>query len=271
MLKHPLLFVWIILIGAFVGIGLLRPAGDMQKVADPNTKSQHAQAQSSNPGRPWEQPDADHYTTDCSKPKEHKDADFCQQVRMADAAWHQVRIGWWGLALVLGTLIATAVAAKAAWQTVRTMDAAAKQQLRAYVGIDHVSVEENGHHPRVRLHLKNFGLTPAGNVLGAVNLLWETGKAADMRTKVVFDERAALRRAPFPIFGGQMRGTSFPIDSGRWTSVRAQTETLFVFTRITYTDIHGKAQETEAMFRCITHDGGKHFGFEDYDDYAEAT
>ena len=172
LLKNPLLYVIIALVGTFVGVGLLRPADYGQSVSQPDAKIQQAQAQKGNseetraPAAEQNRAGADYYAADCKKPRDHDAADLCQQIRMADAAETQNRVNAFGLGALIMTLVATGIAAYATWQTFQTMRDTAKRELRARIsvlpeGINQLiaSGEGMGH-----VALSNVGKLPARNV-----------------------------------------------------------------------------------------------------------
>lgn len=188
--KHPLLYVWLVLIGALVGAGLLRPTGDVQSIGQANAQTQQTQTQGTNASQPQsarveqDQAGPKPYTADCNKPKDHDAADFCQQVRMADAAEAQNRINSFGLGALIFTLIATGIAAYAALRTVWTMQDTAKRQLRAYIGhmpmgahFESAWVVEEGGWERakqtgpVKYFDQNHGQTPAYHVAMYVRII----------------------------------------------------------------------------------------------------
>ena len=167
MLKHPLLYVAVVLIAAGFAAGLIRPASERSTGADNHTAGTQGQqdAARSTPAAVGEQEQrqAQIYNPDCKNPKDHTDADFCSQRRMANAAEQQNLLNAWALGAVIATLLATGAAALAAWQTVSTMRHTAERQLRAYLGMSEGVIENFAVNtrPRVRLVVKNFGQTPA--------------------------------------------------------------------------------------------------------------
>lgn len=209
MFKHPLFYVWIVLIGAVVSIGLWRPADGVQGVSQANDKGRQSQDQqpkadvSNVPRVEGDKAGSDHYTADCEKPEKHQDADFCQQVRMADAAEAQNRINRFGLAVLIATLGAALFAAYAAWRTVVTMRDTAERQLRAYVALATVETSklvDNMSSRKILRHSfwakwKNVGQTPA---LGLASNFFAT--LVDPTDPVVFTisalHRYLCRRLP---------------------------------------------------------------------------
>lgn len=69
-----------------------------------------------------------------------------------------------GVFLIWRTLIHTRTAAKAGADIVTVTRDSAEHQLRAYVGIPQIDVVDEGHRFFVRVHIKNFGHTPANDV-----------------------------------------------------------------------------------------------------------
>ncbi len=128
------------------------------------------------------QPPPKEYKPDCSK---REDADLCTQRRMAVAAEEQGRLNIIGLVLLIATLYATAKAAiftghaviatqdaataaqtsaATANSTLKQMEITAERQLRAYVHLDHVRIEDPLGTPKIRARIKNFGQTPGYDV-----------------------------------------------------------------------------------------------------------
>jgi hypothetical protein len=160
--KHPLLYVWIVWIGAMVGAGLLKPTSDMQGIVHAQNEGQQTQAQESSAKGTGEEPRPSHYAADCNKPKDHAAADLCQQIRMADAAEAQNRLNAFNLGALIATLLVSAGAAYAAWRTVVAMKDTAQHQLRAYVSLHSVkAIDLLGENPRFVVTFKNSGQTPA--------------------------------------------------------------------------------------------------------------
>ena len=148
-----------------------------------------------------EKPKTPVYKSACGETEHHPEADLCEQRRMAKAAiqtmiwtkWQAIG-GWLGLAAVLGTLIYTALgtraatrAAEAAENTLEDMQDTSQRELRAYVFVESAfinnainarpnpgelqvpisdaRVTHPNEGPLAVLHLKNFGRTPAHDVV----------------------------------------------------------------------------------------------------------
>lgn len=127
------------------------------------------------------------YSAICDQPKNKEHADLCQQWRMAEAAEFQIWLSAIGVLLLIGTLIFTAIAARAARDAAKSAreaaDAAnssaqsdreaniltqvhAGQQLRAYLHIDDTKGPDLDSGPPFifEFFIKNGGQTPAYTV-----------------------------------------------------------------------------------------------------------
>jgi hypothetical protein len=116
------------------------------------------------------------YRAICDSPKDREHADLCQQWRVAETA--EVQLIWTvlGFGALLGTLAATFFTARAARQTVETMERTAERQLRAYVSIlsGHIEVirtENDRQFLRGFITFQNSGQTPGYQFRTRSNLL----------------------------------------------------------------------------------------------------
>lgn len=174
-------------LGGFVAVCLcfcLSSEGSTQG----NTPAQPAPAEQQQPASPpppaVQKPvlEPARYTVSCENPKDHDDADLCEQRRQAqaaeDAVWwvrFQTYLGILGAVLVLCSLWFTAVAAlaasKAATATEKAVTLAretAIRQLRAYVSVESIPGEESSFADGVLtlpFQLVNRGQTPAARVM----------------------------------------------------------------------------------------------------------
>lgn len=106
----------------------------------------------------------------CEKPQDDKEADLCQQRRMADAAeetliWNKVVAGT-GIAtaiLLIYTIALTRRSVKTADQSVSIARDSAERQLRAYVSAKGITITAfaAGQPPAITLQIHNSGETPA--------------------------------------------------------------------------------------------------------------
>lgn len=114
------------------------------------------------------------YRPDCKRPQDDKEADLCEQRRMAKAAEDAVVVAsdqYWLAWLTFGALVLTvaftACAAVAGALTVCAMRDTTKRQLRAYVHIEDVKIvqaNDDRFSPNIQIIIKNFGGTPAYDV-----------------------------------------------------------------------------------------------------------
>lgn len=110
------------------------------------------------------------YLPDCANPKDHDQADLCQQMHMADAAEKAVRVGYIQIGVgAAAALIGTLAAIFAGWAAFAASQAAKAviQSERAVVKMSHangLSLEATGR-AVITIHVKNWGRTPA-DVIG---------------------------------------------------------------------------------------------------------
>lgn len=168
-----------------------------------------------------------------------------------------------GQALLLVTLFYMHRANQAAFAAVNTSREIGHAQTRPYLGIEKILIEETPDTaPRLRLHIRNHGQSTAVTVDCRATYYWVEGENSEFSLPSRQIE-VAQRRAPFSLFGGQMRGTSFNLD-------KRGDMTMFVSSSLTYHDIQGNRYRTREVFRYLTRDGGKSFAFETYGKYSRA-
>ena len=142
------------------------------------------------------------YTADCQHPKDHEEADLCQQWRAAKAseksaafAESQWLWNWLQLVVTIATVAAAwaaIIAAKEAQKSVSLTENPAERQLRAYVYVDEVIVEniDDPEKAFVKIMIKNGGQTPA------YELKNKTGRIIRL-----IDETSAFPETPVPSSG----------------------------------------------------------------------
>jgi hypothetical protein len=186
---------------------------------------------------------------------------------MADAAASQLTVAIWSLGLILGTLVFTAVAALATRQTVHVMRETSKQDVRAYVGIQEMSLEcESNDSPdyqpdpivvggiaknKIKVALKNFGRTPASNVHIWVNwqpLIWGYRLPDDFTYPDQNNVTAGNLRPSWSnsvVFPDQVFQTWVTITDMRpFFSAQRRDTVLYLYGHVEYIDIHKTAQHT---------------------------
>lgn len=101
------------------------------------------------------------YAAICDQPKDRDHADLCQQWRMAEATRTQIWLTILGLALLAGTLVFTAIAARAARDAVREAEAgtkAARIAAEATIQANNITRQNFIESERPRLILSNFSI-----------------------------------------------------------------------------------------------------------------
>lgn len=130
---------------------------------------------------PEEKPNAPGYQNPCYQADTTEQRDLCQQFRMAESTEDLVGLTQWQIAgtglEILLIAFAVGIATWAAWEarraarygkdSVDVADRAAKAQLRAYVHVSNAWIEWDGDIPIAHVVIKNFGQTPAYDVVGA--------------------------------------------------------------------------------------------------------
>jgi hypothetical protein len=122
----------------------------------------------------------------CDKPQTNEEADICQQWRMANAAQEQIywlgrqyKLAQWEIVLLTGSIIVTllaviaaAIAARSAQQSVAVAQDTARRELRAYVsGRPNFIVSFSNAIPaRAHYEISNGGSTPAYNLRNAAGI-----------------------------------------------------------------------------------------------------
>lgn len=151
--------------------------------------------------------------------------------------------------------IVLAVATIFLWFTtsdlVRGAENTARRQLRAYVGIEHVTLRKvaAGQKPEITVRLKNFGQTPAYNVVH-----WMDMAVADIgTTKLVVDRKEGDDRTIIdPSHGFSVRSTrenNLTVEEA--IAIFDDEKRLYFTGRIRYKDAFGRRRKT--YFRLETH------------------
>ncbi len=184
------------------------------------------------------------YQADC---KSEKDADFCAQRRMADAAESQSDYTLISVVLLGLTLIAAAIAAREAHRIVVVTDRSARQQLRAYLHAVSATMPNFAEDaPKINLSFKNCGQTPAYNVttrVGVYPLPPDSTEFGDGGATFNFGPTGPQQS--FSV----SRTLEDPEPSQKLRDqIRSGLLTLFVVGRIDYEDAFGKHQWL--TFRC---------------------
>lgn len=178
-----------------------------------------------------------------------------------------------GFLAILGTLFFTGSAAKssrvmaqeaahtskAAYLTVAATREVGHAQVRPYVGIKNTFIEPvNGGEPRLRIHLENYGVSPALRVHCRAFYYRPavSGGSSD------YVRELPRQRAKFVLFGGELRGTSFDI-------AKPDYEHILVSVNVTYADINGQLYRTREALRLIRR--GADLAFETYGPYSRVT
>ena len=154
--------------------------GQRHDAPDANGKAQDAPLAVRVLSMPGEVVKAEWRNPDCANPKNHDEADFCEQRRMADTAgetywlnWGQFVLGFvaagvlvWQLVLTRRAVGAAVDAAKSAEAAVEIASLNAERELRAYISCKKVRFDplRNGGTARAHLTIVNAGQTPAHNL-----------------------------------------------------------------------------------------------------------
>ena len=203
-------------------------------------------------------PTAGEYNVNCASPKDHDEADLCLQWRAAqatekaaDSAEAQKYWNWFQLVGILATVAASwaaVMAARAAQQSVTIAERTAKQQLRAYVFVDEILVEnlEDPTKAFAKIMIKNGGQTPAyefRHKTGRFIRLPDDDSDFPVTPTSTSGSVSVMNPDGITKIGVDLEYSSEVIDA-----IREGRAILFVFGRITYKDIFGKEQES--CFRC---------------------
>lgn len=177
--------VGVIAIAALLAVTFGRLATQRELIGSPGSEQRYQYSEQHNgDARAWapipfnvtKEPGT--YTADCQNPKDHEEADLCQQWRAAkaaekaaDLAETQAYWNWLQLVGVFATVAAAwaaVIAARAAQISVAVAQDTANKQLRAYVLIDDTEItdvkENEARWLRGKIIMKNSGITPATNV-----------------------------------------------------------------------------------------------------------
>jgi hypothetical protein len=224
------------------------------------------------------------YQPECNRPADKDEAEFCEQRRSADAAQQQViwareqaiwterqsYIGAFGLLGVVVSLILSAWAAIAASRAAIAADKAvavaadtARRQLRAYINVESVTLDqfEIGKPVTVVVSAPNNGQTPATKVKMLVSLRFvsvplanslahdpvEMGSEATIGPKVYVNVAAMVRdgeNGPPTILGQQ-----------HVTALKEGSLALVCFGTITYEDVFGDTvRQTNLRYQTLTNE-----------------
>lgn len=154
--------------------------------ATPAQQPQQQETAPPQPSRIQEQvAEPEYYKADCERPKDHDAADLCEQRRMAkaaeDAVWWsrlQTWLGGIGFIAVIGTLIFSGIAAKAASRSASAAERALTDLERPFV---YVEITNNGFSV-----LADGRLEPAGKLIfQCVNLGRTPADLHDLRDEIV--------------------------------------------------------------------------------------
>jgi hypothetical protein len=198
------------------------------------------------------------YRAICDQPKNKDHADLCQQWRTAEAAETQVNLSAANLALIIVTVIFTALAAisagkaanaahasaERATDTLRIMEETAERQLRAYVHVKALKIKNAKSEewsPTVQVQFQNFGATPAYAVRQIIAIGWFPPEPVD-------ESRFTLRDDRWNAFGDlgptQFMTASLVPDWVPWLSQRPA-----VWGKIEYMDVFKRPRSTD--FRSV--------------------
>jgi hypothetical protein len=249
--KHPLLYVWIVLIGAFVGVGLLRPAGtDVMALGPaPGKIGAVEKAQDAQPGQPsTEGPKLGAKPED--QPPSEEDKAYCKesqskpdclvQLRTARATEEQARWAEWNAHLVGATIALTLFTVIAGFLTVQTMRKSAETQLRAYISITPGNVEFRGRVPQIlHFRVKNDGATPAYKVISFNAFLVLPHPLPPGYAPHPPDDSSAQSTNVVAPHGGQAhfsRSLGRPIPAATQALIRAGILRYYIFVQVRYED-----------------------------------
>ena len=250
-IKHPLLWVGIVLAGLFMlavyigdGAQKLAPSGlqsgDKSKPAE-QKKPAASKLESSSAALDAKKHPGE-YEADYSK---REDADLCAQRRMAKASEDQTGLNIVGLGLLFFTLCATIAAAlyarqaaRAAHRTVLVMQDTAERQLRAYItlsaGVVLPSKPSSGEAELV-IRLRNGGATPAYRVR-----VWHRFKIGESDDEPFAEEGEFLSEG---IVGpGDTIGINSvePLDATGTERIKTTYDRFFAWGRVEYCDAFGR-------------------------------
>jgi len=171
MFKHPLLYVWIVIVGALVFAANLpdrttitQEPTEAKRDGETEKTAKDQRATNREPAAKEDAPKSSVQGQDCSTCSEHDKADLYEQRRMAVAAERQVLVGVAGFVTLMITLVLNVIATRAATSAANTASEALKATNRAWVGPETVASKKAlvaGSKINAWVIIKNTGITPA--------------------------------------------------------------------------------------------------------------
>lgn len=246
-------------------------AGEGRAQSDPAPQPAQSQQQQGAPAPTAQQqvPDPGYYTASCERPKNHDEADLCEQQRQAQAAedsvqWlaFQTKLGIGGFGAVVLSLIFTGWAAVAAGRAAKAAEAgvavaseSARRQLRAYIAV------ENGEGGIVRagqkiclpLTLRNHGQTPALRTAMVARILVRglpfrlEQEVGELGERVLPHERPAAVIHP-RTDARVIEEMDEPLPDALFKRIEVDEAAVFFSGTIFYEDVFGERHETHFRF-----------------------
>jgi len=256
MLKNPLVYVWIAIVGALmlaanlpdrVTLDQLPPSGQADRTADDKDRADRVAATKK------DVPKSSVQEQGCATCNEHEKADLYEQRRMADAVEKQNLINVVGSVLLALSLVFTGWAAFAAARAASAAQAAVHTE-RAWMS-------------HVGLHTGNV---VSGDIDGVpfknglmIRMGWQnTGRSPAIRTEAFIEHKMVGAGDPVPTFvyapsriplstsiGPGMTITTAPrgLNEQEYIALRGRTAKVYVYSRIAYFDVFTKVERvTEA-------------------------
>lgn len=271
------------IVAAIAGLILVGAGQPPQQSADPKQNTAQAQenhtplvasAPPSKSANPVQRPKQDQ---PCGQSRYASNDDLCAQWKAADAASEAAKWAWWQIVLsalgVLGlgitlwfnfralrlaereaseTKDALAIAETTATAAVRLADLAettANKQLRAYVYVKSVSLEQvfdaQGPSTSVILTINNSGQTPAYNQMIIISVSWVYEGGHTLMFEIDNSARFRVHKDVPVIIPFQIAKGFDKSDMPGW---------LMVFGRIEYKDAFGKLYKEPFTWRTLAHD-----------------
>ena len=223
------------------------------KQSPPPAPDQQPRLQQSAPAPPLPAPqkilDLGSYTANCERPKDHDEADLCEQRRQAqaaeDAVWwtrFQTCLGILGMAGVVGTLIY-------AHATLRHSSLTARRQLRAYIDADAPRFEALAPES-ITVKIHNGGQTPAYRVRSHLNW-YRTNAGEPIAAEYAFPDHLSIdpTTSVGTVHQGKERMFSFKFNAGEIERVKAGETDLYFYGHIDYEDVFGETHVTRFFYR----------------------
>lgn len=182
--------------------------------------------------------------------------DLRVQKDMAFWAFWLFIVSFFGVGLLALTFWETLRTARAAEDAVRIADKTAERQLRAYVGVEYVSIFDTreGQTPTVSIAYKNFGQTPA------VKIQLRSAYAISGPGLPDFDDLPDLQGWNLPLNPNHEAHTLNKIDPEAWrhgrSALEMHTKTFYLYGRINYLDAFDRERSTKFRYEMQVSDDG---------------